>query len=309
MSESVPQQTAPSDVTPSEAAPVEESNDVVEEVESSEPTAEEVKKEVQNLKKKYQLKVNNKVKDVELDLGNDEEIQKYLSKALGAEEKFQEAANMRKQMEQLIGELKNNPLAILKHPELGIDVRKLAEMVLTEEIEEMQLTPEQKKIRDLENALKEREEKEKAALEAKEKAERERLENEAMVQLDEQISQALSKSTLPQSPYVVRRLTDYMIQAMDAGFKDVTFEQILPYVEEQITGELNRLFESAPDDTFDKLMESVVGKKNLDKYRKKQVSKVKVQPKPVIRDTGASNKKTEEEKPEPKRFKDIFGNF
>jgi hypothetical protein len=182
-------------------------------------------------------------------------------------------------------------------------------MVLTEEIEEMQLTPEQKKIRDLENALKEREEKEKMILEAKEKAERERLENEAMVQLDEQISQALSKSTLPQSPYVVRRLTDYMIQAMDAGFKDVTFEQILPYVEEQITGELNRLFESAPDDTFDKLMESVVGKKNLDKYRKKQVSKVKVQPKPVIRDTGASNKKTEEEKPEPKRFKDIFGNF
>lgn len=309
MSESVPQQNAPSDVTPSEAAPVEESNEVVEEVEASEPTAEEVKKEVQNLKKKYQLKVNNKVKDVELDLGNDEEIQKYLSKALGAEEKFQEAANMRKQMEQLIGELKNNPLAILKHPELGIDVRKLAEMVLTEEIEEMQLTPEQKKIRDLENALKEREEKEKMILEAKEKAERERLENEAMVQLDEQISQALSKSTLPQSPYVVRRLTDYMIQAMDAGFKDVTFEQILPYVEEQITGELNRLFESAPDDTFDKLMESVVGKKNLDKYRKKQVSKVKVQPKPVIRDTGASNKKTEEEKPEPKRFKDIFGNF
>ena len=83
MSESVPQQTAPSDVTPSEAAPVEESNDVVEEVESSEPTVEEVKKEVQNLKKKYQLKVNNKVKDIELDLGNDEEVQKYLSKALG----------------------------------------------------------------------------------------------------------------------------------------------------------------------------------------------------------------------------------
>lgn len=299
---------------PVEAAPIEPqvdpSEEVVEEsseVEEAPQQAEE--KRLQNLKKKYQLKVNNKVKDVELDLSNDEEVQKYLAKALGADEKFQEAANMRKQMEQLIGELKNNPLAILKHPELGIDVRKLAEMVLTEEIEEMQLTPEQKKIRDLENALKEREEKERIALEAKEKAERERLENEAIVHLDEQITQALSKSSLPQSPYVVRRLTDYMIQAIDAGFKDVTFEQILPYVEEQITGELNRLFESAPDDTFDKLMESVVGKKNLDKYRKKQVSKVKASPKPVVKDTGASNKNAEVKEAKPTKFKDIFGNF
>ena len=99
---------------------------------SPEELAEEIKadakvEEVKSQKKKYQLKVNNKVRDIELDLGNDEEVQKYLQKAMGADERFQEAAQVRKQMDQLIHELKTNPMAILKHKALGLDIKKMAE--------------------------------------------------------------------------------------------------------------------------------------------------------------------------------------
>ena len=58
--------------------------------------AEVTKQEAKSAKKKFQLKVNNRMKDVELDLSNDEDIIKYLQKAEASDEKFQEAATLRK---------------------------------------------------------------------------------------------------------------------------------------------------------------------------------------------------------------------
>lgn len=275
---------------------------------------EAAKEEVKSNKKKYQLKVNNKMKDFEIDLSNDEEVKKYLQRAEASDEKFQEAATLRKQVEHLVRELKSNPLAILQHPELGIDVKALAQQVLAQEFEEMALTPEQKKIKELEASLKQKEDKEKQHEEEKNQAERAKYEAEAMQDLDDQVTAALGGSNLPKSPYVVRRIADSMLAAMDMGFTDVTPEQVLPFVEEQILGEINRLFESAPDDMFDKVMENVVGKKHLDKYRKAKVAKTKAAPKTTtaaqVKDSGASAKSKEKPKEEPaKRFKDIFKTF
>lgn len=269
------------------------------------------KEEIKALKKKYSLKVNNKEKDIELDLNDDAEVSRYLQKAMAADEKFQEASSLRKQVEQLIGELKKNPLAILRHPELGIDVKMLAQQVLNEELEEMELSPEQKKIKELEAALKGKEEREKALEEERSAAERAKFEEQAMSELDEQITGALSKSSLPKSQYVVRRIADTMLAAMEMGHKEVTPEQIMPFVEEQILGEIQRLFESAPEDTFDKVMEGVIGKKHLDKYRKSKVSKsrakVPVDTASQVKDTGnAAKPKQENKDAKPVRFKDLF---
>jgi len=282
--------------------------------EAAAEAAEATKEEVKAIKKKYSLKVNNKMKDLEIDLSNDEEVQKYLQKAMASDEKFQEAAGLRKQVEQLVNELKTNPLAILRHPQLGIDIKALAQQVLNEEIEEMKLSPQEKKIKELEQALKEKDEKEKKSEEERSIAERAKMEQEAAAQLDEQITNALGKSNLPKSPYVVRRMADSMIAAMDMGFADVTPEQVLPFVEEQILGEINRLFEEAPEDMFDKVMENVVGKKHLDKYRKSKVAKSRSKPvtttaKQVV-ETGATSKnQPKKEEPKPTRFKDLFKTF
>jgi hypothetical protein len=295
-------------------APVDESTEqVIEETEEEiaaspedqEKQVEAEKKAEENLRRKYNLKVNNKVKEVELDLSNDEEVQKYLQKALAAEEKFQEAASVRKQAEQLVNALKTNPLAVLMHPELGLDVKALAQQVLTQEIEDMQKTPEQKRIEELERALKDREEKERSLEEEKRQAEMSRIQEEAFQELDSQISSALSKSELPKSPYVVKRIADAMIEAVNMGYKDITVEQIMPFVEDSITTEFQRMFDEAPEQTAEKLMEKLVGKKNLDRYRKTKVARVKRPVQASVQDTGGKTSDAEK-KEENLKFKDVF---
>jgi len=255
----------------------------------------EKKAEAAALKRKYSLKVNNKVKDLELDLGNDAEVQKYLQKALAADEKFQEAANVKKGFANLIEQIRTNPLAILTHPDIGVDIKALATQVLAQEMEDLEKSPEQKRIEELERKLKDKEELEKQLEEEKRQAEMARLEEEAVAELDMQISDALDRSELPKSPYVVKRIADTMYNAMRMGYTDVTVSQIMPYVEEQITSEFQALFDAAPDQTAKKLMEKFVGKKNLDRVRKSGLSK----PKPTtmrsnVQDTGSSSKKSEQ---------------
>jgi hypothetical protein len=256
------------------------------------------KKAEQALRKKYSLKVNNKVKDIELDLSNDAEIQKYLQKALAADEKFQEAANIKKGFAALIEQIKTNPLAILTHPDIGVDVKALATQVLAKEMEELEKSPEQKRIEELERKLKEKEEYEKKLEEERRQAELAKLEEEAVAELDMQITQALEKSDLPKSPYVVKRIADTMYNAMRLGYSDVTVEQIMPYVEEQITSELQALFDAAPDQTAKKLMEKFVGKKNLDRVRKASLAKAKPASIKSVPDTGAVPKEKGDKKEE-----------
>jgi len=265
-------------------------------------------KEMKKALKKYELQVNGKKKAIELDFDNDEEVKKYLSKAMAADEKFEEAAMTRKQAEQLVNMLKQNPLSILRHPELGLDVKALATQILNDELDEMQKTPEQKKLEEMEKQLKDREEMLKRIEEEKRQAEMARLQAEAYQQIDDDITNALSTSDLPKSPYVVKRIADAMIEAVNLGYEDVRVGDIMPYVESQILSEIQAMFEAKPAETMEKL----VGKKNLDAYRKSKLTKSK---KPVetaqqVKDTGAKDKPKEDPKEDKKvRFKDLFGAF
>lgn len=277
------------------------------EAEEAAPKTEAQKKEAAARKRKFSLKVNGKSRDIELDLDNDQEIEKYLQKAMAADEKFQEAAVTRKQAEQLVEMLRTNPKAILKHPDLGLDIQKLAHEIINEQIEDMSKTPEQKRLEEMEAKLKEYEEEKKRLENDKREAELAKLEQQAFQQLDDQIEQALSSSTLPKSPYVVKRITDAMIEAVGLGYTDVTAQQVMPYVEEQLTSEIQRLFEQAPDEVVEKL----TGKDRLDKYRKARVAKAKAKPVETakqVRDSGTkSEAKTKEE--EKLTFKQMFGRF
>ena len=270
----------------------------------------QVEQAVKDMKRKYSMKVNNKVKEINLDLNDDKQVQNYIQRALAADEKFEEASTIRKQAEQLVNLLKKDPLKILTHPELGLDVKALAQQVLTQEIEDMKKTPEQRRIDELERALKAKEERERQLEEEKHNAEKAKLEEVAFQELDDQISTALTTSDLPKSPYVVKRIADAMIEAVNLGYTDITVEQILPFVEQQITSEFQRMFEEAPEATAEKLMEKVMGKKNLDRYRKGKVAKVKKagQTASSVKDTGTKpveeKKKTKET--DPIKFKEFF---
>lgn len=256
-------------------------------------------------KKKFNLKVNGKAKDVEIDYSDDVEMQKYIQKAYAADEKFQEAALTRKQMDYLIDQLRTNPLAVLQHESLGLNVKELAQKVMEQELDDMAKSPEQKRIEELENKLKTKEERERQLEDEKREQEMARMESEASQALDDQITDAISKSSLPKSAYTVKRLADAMITAVHMGYTDVTPEQIMPFVEEQLTEEIQRLFEASPDEVLEKL----ISKKRLDGYRKARVTKAKTNTietlRNSIKDTGSNDKAVKKE-PAPFYIKDLF---
>lgn len=271
----------------------------------------EIKAKVQEAKpskKKYTPKVSGRQLEIELDPNNDEEINKYLSKALAADQKFEEAAMLRKNVEALVNELKTNPRAVLSHPDLGIDLKQFATQILNEEIEEMQKTPEQKELEKLRKELELKTKREQELEEAKRQAEMERLQEQAFKQFDDEITEALSKSSLPKSPYVVKRVADLLIEATNLGFADARVQDVMPIVEQQISGEIQKMFETMPEE----MMEQIIGKQNLSRMRKNRLAKMK---KPVetaqqVKETGKkSTTESKESKEEKKKFKDIFGNF
>lgn len=312
MSESTGASAPAAPSAPAAAAPVAEASTELTDADLAAEAAEEgaepetkAEKKAESQKRKYQLKVNNKDREIEFDPSDEKEMIKYLSKAMASDEKFQEAATLRKQVEHLINELKTNPKAILKHKALGLDARKLAEEILNEEMEEMTKSPEQKRMEEMEQRLKAYEEDKLKADEAAKEAEMEHLHAQASQQLDNDIVEALSGSNIPKVPYVIKRITDTMLEAVRMGYKDVTVKDIFPFVEQQIMEEFHGVFDNSTDETFEKL----VNKKNLDRYRKARVAKAK---KPVatanqVKDTGKkSETKTEEKK---QRMSDFFKPF
>jgi len=264
-----------------------------------------VDKAINALKKKFNLTVGGKARDVEIDLGNEKEVKRYLEQAFGAQEKFEEAAGIRKQAEQLVKMLKENPKMLLKHPELGLDIKKLATEILNEELEDMAKSPEQKRIEEMEQKLKDYEEEKKRLEEERRNAEMSKVQQEAMQQLDEDISQALSSSTLPKSPYVVKRIADTMIEAINLGYENVRIPDIMPYVEQQLLAEIQQMFEAKPSDVLEKM----IGKKTLDGYRKEKIAKVK---RPAdasqVKETGAKSDQKADDK-DNLAFKKVFSTF
>lgn len=263
-----------------------------------------------NLKKQYKAKVNGKEQSLELD---DSEIVQYIQKAMAADEKFNEAAMTRKQVEAFINDLRKNPLSILKNPELGIDVKSLAEQVLLEELAEAEKSPEQKRMEEMDRKLKEYEEKAKKLEDEKRDADLQRIKAEQFKKFDDDIVDALQNTALPKSAYVVKRITDTLIEALsledDKGnqlYPDVTVKDVMPFVEETIKAEMEQMFQVMPTEMLEKL----VGKNHFNNLRKNRVAQAKAKPTTVSQIKETAKPQTQEKKEEKKQsFDDIFGRF
>lgn len=253
-------------------------------------------------KKRVPLKVNGRDMEYEVDLDNDEELAKYLQKAMAADEKFQEAASIRKQMQQFVSALKSDPLSILSHPELGINIKDLAERVINNELEDLQKSPEQKRLEQLERELKDRDDKLKSVEEQKRTSELARLEEQAFQELDRDIDEALKTTSLPKSAYVMKRIADTLINANELGYTDVSVQEIMPYVEQMMEQELQEMFGRMPEEVIERLMGQ-----NLDRVRRSKIAKAK-KVAPTVQETAAATKgKAQEEAPKPKiKMKDYF---
>lgn len=301
----------------SEATTEETSEVQAAEGEAKAPSAElkkEAKEAVVAMKKKFNLKVDGKEVEKEIDLANEAELVKILQMAEMANKRASEAAELRKSemqrnqdLEGFLQMLKENPKSILEY--MGHDIKGFAEKVLEEEIEKMKMSPEQKQIAELQKQL---EAKEKA--EAQSKQEMERQQMEAMrakyaAEYEKDLMEALDTGSLPRNPEVVHRMTNYMRIALQNGIQ-LSFKDIIPLVKDKLNKDLQSLLRSQKIDEIESLLGDDVVSNLYKKVHSKKVTAKKAPPSPSqIKDTAPSADKKPEVAAPKISVKDFFKNL
>lgn len=315
---------APTEAAPAQAAPeaVQDDNteDMGEDLEQSGSEAQatskdqklapkEEKKQEAEIKKalrEFELKVNGKSKKVSIDMDNDEEVKKYLQKAMASDEKFQEASTYKKQAEQLVEMLQKDPLSILRNPALGLDIKKLAEQVLLQDLEEQQLSPEQKKIKEYEEKLKSYDDEKKKQSQESDRMRLEEATRKNYEEVENSMLTALESADFPPEPFFVRRVADIWASAVESGWEDAKLEDIMPYVQNRLQDDFKSLIGKHKDP--DKL-EKLIGKDILDGYRKSKVAKMKKIPVSAQKMAEATVKPVEQKKPDGNTKRIRFSDF
>jgi hypothetical protein len=222
-----------------------------------------VKTEVTPEVRKLKLKVDQN--EVEM---SESEVIALAQKGQGAEKRFQEAAQMRKEAEAVVKFLRENPREAMK--QFGIDVRKFSEDVLMEHLTEQSLTPEQKKQRDTDTELKKYRDREKAETERQQKELTAKQEQELVQHYTKTFSEALEASGLPKTNETVARMARYQQQANRKGY-EVPPADLAKLVRSDYEAEQKALYSNLDGD---KLME-VLGKDIVSKLSKAQIAKLK----------------------------------
>lgn len=212
----------------------------------------EEKKEAAALKK---LKVRGR--EIEVDEAG---YHAYAQKGAAAEEKWQEAARMKKEADAFVERLKKNPIEVLKDPTLGVDFRKVAEDYLWEQMQEENLSPEEKQYRKEQQELKDlrdAKQKHEAELEAqRHQAEVQHFEQE----YDKKVATALADSGLPKTTGTIRRITEYMLLDVKNGVERPIADYV-DLVSRDYAADIKDLIGQLPADKLLKLLGGDVAKK------------------------------------------------
>jgi len=286
-------------------------NEELEASESEKPMTQEEWEE-------FNLKVNGKEIKEKINLRDKDRITKALQMEKAAQQAFQERAITARQLQEIqddvnefISQFAQDPLSIIMNKEFNFSKeqkRQLAEAILREDLEESQKTPEQL---EYEQTKRKYEEllAEKQALEEERRAqEQEYLEQQAAVELENEISFAIESGNLPKSKYMTKKLADLAYIAYSNGI-DISMEDLVPFVKDQYKKDMSEMLGVLSDDE----VEFLVSKERIRQIRNKQIQSVKPKdnaPKNPLKtqDTGTSSDKKEQEGKKIKA-KDFFNSL
>ena len=231
------------------------------------------KAEIKRLNK-LKLKVHGEEFEEELpfEIEEDPEVVEYLTKNLqlgkAAQRAMQEKATYEQQVKQFFQGMKSNTREYLM--QMGIDPKEFAAAVIEEEIKKAQLTPEQLKEMELQEELKREREARQKEREEYEQRELSRLQQVEYERIDNQMTEALETSDLPKTPYVVRKMAEYMLIGSRNGI-DLSAKDVLPLVRDELMTDLKSIINSLGEDAA----EDFIGKEVMTRMRKKNVAKAK----------------------------------
>ena len=213
----------------------------------------------------YKVTVNG----AEREVGEEDLIRGY-QKGLSADEKFQQANEQYKIAEEVLRLFKTSPKEAMA--KLGMDAKQFAEQVLQEHMEELQLTDEQRELRDAKRRLDEYQKRE-----AAEKAEQSRREVEAFqTQFDQQIQTdimgALDSAGLPKNEYTVGRFAYWMDVALNQRGTYVPAQEVVHLVNQEYQQDLKAMLGALPEDKLLAFLGDDLSKKALKASAKKYKS-------------------------------------
>lgn len=207
----------------------------------------------------FEVKVNGRTQKLTKD-----ELIAHAQMSHAAQARFEEAAQIKKQVERIISTLRTNPLEALSDPVLGLtkdQIRDAMEKWYTREfIDPETLTPEQLQWRrdkeELERLRQERQEREFQA----QQAEHDQLTTHHRDYYSQQIIECLEKSNLPKSKFLAGRMAFYMLQNQRNGW-DAPQEFVIRQVKEEMNSLLSGFTESASaEQLIEMLGEGVITK-------------------------------------------------
>jgi len=219
--------------------------------------------------KKYKVKIDGK----EVEVTEDELLKGYQS-SKSASKRFNEAAKMRKEADQLIEFMKTQPVQVIE--QLGHNFREIAEQYLIQKLEEESMDPKDRELLDAKRKLQEYEEREKQLAQQREQEEYAKMKSSYEEQIDTQISDTLQKSGLPKTPYTVKRMAQYLSRALENNL-ELAPNDVVELVRKDYYNDLTSYLGGYDGD---KLLE-VMPKDVVEKIRKAELAKVKAKTAPT----------------------------
>lgn len=285
-----------------------DSGDSQEGAEAAAAEAKAIKKAVEQVKKsnkkKFKIKVDQKEEDLELDMDNEEEIRKHLQLSRAAQKRMQESSDLKRDVTDLFTRLNTDPFSVLADTEngLGMNVEDLVKKYVEQKLADAEKSPEQLKSEAMENELKRlKQDRENEKTQREKEKYDAQLQNE-IIRYDQMMTKTLENSEFKKpSPYLVKKMSDYLILGVQNGL-DVTPDDILPIVREEIQSEIRELINSAPENVIEELF----GKEIFNKMRKKNLAKAKTAPVHASSIKDAGGKKTAEKPAEKINYKQFF---
>jgi len=282
--------------TPSTDAKV-EANQAPEPITLPELTDAQISKLIEG--RKFKVKIDGVEQEVGLnDLTSDYQLKTVSHKRL------QEAAEARKKVEGIIEMVKADPIKALKDPALSLDLRKLAEDIIQEEIERETMTPEQRELADLKREKASREaEVERAKAEAAEKEAAAKDEAEFQFYLNG-TQTALKAAGLPINNHNIRRMASIIEDLQYKGVKDWSFDSAAADLKADHISAQKELISTLPADRLVELL----GEDLIKKVREYDASRIKkVAPTPALKDQGEAPAEPKRKETWAERWKRIDG--
>lgn len=211
------------------------------------------------------LKVKVDGKEVELP---ESEVLELASAGRASTQRFQEAAKMRKEAEELLKFAKANPKEFFQ--KTGMNAREWAEKYLIEELQAEAMSPEQRKARENEDKLRKYEADEKGRKDQELNEERQRATAVERERLDKLFTSALYESGLPRTPYTVKRMAELQLINIKNKY-ELNASQLAKLVKEDYVSEQKALLGSLDGDQLIEFM----GPENAKKFSKAQIAKLK----------------------------------